>query len=147
MMRRNCCSATSIPAAVQRLRMSPSRQRLTLRWVYRTISIIDSQQFVEHSVLASCPPIPRRIRVGGSSIPPPRHAAPVAFGVGGGELEPLLGELRIAERPRGANPGADLRALPLGQEIADVSLLVAVAAGDKRVLAQTLLYRLAQPLG
>jgi hypothetical protein len=29
----NCCSATSMPAAVQRLRMSPSCQRFTLRWV------------------------------------------------------------------------------------------------------------------
>jgi hypothetical protein len=30
-IRRNCCSATSMPAAVQRLRMSPSCQRFTLR--------------------------------------------------------------------------------------------------------------------
>ena len=33
MIRRNCCSATSMPAAVERLRMSPSRQRSTLRCV------------------------------------------------------------------------------------------------------------------
>src|ERR1039458_9092785 len=38
MILRNCCSAWSIPAAVQRLRMSPSCQRFTLRCVGRTIS-------------------------------------------------------------------------------------------------------------
>ena len=54
MILRNCCSATSMPAAVQRLRMSPSCQRFTLRWVWRTISIIDSHGFVERSVWASC---------------------------------------------------------------------------------------------
>jgi hypothetical protein len=43
-------SATSIPAAVQRLRISPSRQNFTLRCVWRTISIIDSHGFVDASV-------------------------------------------------------------------------------------------------
>jgi len=62
-IRRNCCSAWSIPAAVHRLRMSPSRQRLTLRWVGRTISIIDSMGLVEESVLARLPVIARRVSV------------------------------------------------------------------------------------
>ena len=50
MILRNCCSASSIPAAVQRRHMSPDCQRLTLRLVRRTISIIDSIGFVLCSV-------------------------------------------------------------------------------------------------
>src|SRR4051795_12691201 len=78
MILRNCCSATSMPAAVQRLRMSPSCQRFTLRCVLRTISIIDSQGFVEHSVLASCPSIPRRVSVSVSAMP--SRSEPAASG-------------------------------------------------------------------
>jgi hypothetical protein len=47
-----------MPAAVQRRRMSPSRQRLTLRWVRRTVEIIDSIGFVEQSVRLSAPLTP-----------------------------------------------------------------------------------------
>ena len=83
MIRRNCCSATSMPAAVQRLRMSPSCQRFTLRWVWRTISIMLSHGFVEQSVVASLPLIPSRISVSVSS-----HAlAQRAGGVGPGLIE------------------------------------------------------------
>ena len=46
-------SASSIPAAVQRRHISPERQRLTLRLVRRTHSIIDSQGLVEASVVFS----------------------------------------------------------------------------------------------
>src|SRR5919201_2554095 len=42
MIFRNCRSASSMPAAVQRRVISPELQRFTLRWVRRTISIIDS---------------------------------------------------------------------------------------------------------
>ena len=44
---RNCFSASSIPAAVQRRPISPEDQCLTLRWVVRTVSIIDSHGFVD----------------------------------------------------------------------------------------------------
>src|SRR5664279_3594854 len=64
-----------MPAAVQRLRMSPSCQRLTLRWVGRTISIIDSIGFVEDSVFESRPVIPSRISVSVSVIPSRSDAA------------------------------------------------------------------------
>ena len=57
------------PGGRPALRMSPFRQRVTLRWVRRTISIIDSIGFVDDSVLARLPSIPRRISVSVSSIP------------------------------------------------------------------------------
>src|SRR6266540_3468751 len=47
MIFRNCRSASSMPAAVQRRHMSPDCQRFTLREVRRTISIIDSHGFVD----------------------------------------------------------------------------------------------------
>jgi hypothetical protein len=46
MIFRNCRSASSMPAAVQRSAISPEFQRFTLRCVQRTISIIDSIGFV-----------------------------------------------------------------------------------------------------
>ena len=83
MIRRNCCSATSIPAAVQRLRVSPSCQRFTLRWVRRTISIMLSHGFVEHSVFASPPVIASRISVSVSGHPLPQRGG----GIGPGAVE------------------------------------------------------------
>src|SRR3954447_4521930 len=115
MILRNCCSATSMPAAVQRLRMSPSRQRFTLRWVERTISIIDSHGLVEHSVLASWPVIPSPISVNVSAMPCLSEAA--ASGQDLLELageQPLLGELGICQRPRRPHAGANLVAVALG---------------------------------
>src|SRR5436309_14488040 len=50
MIFRSCRSASSMPAAVQRSAISPDDQRFTLRWVRRTISIIDSHGFVLSSV-------------------------------------------------------------------------------------------------
>jgi len=58
-----------MPAAVQRSAISPDDQRFTLRWVRRTISIIDSHGFVDSSVRLSEPPIPRRVSVSVSSMP------------------------------------------------------------------------------
>ena len=55
MILRNWCSASSMPAAVQRRHMSPFCQRLTLRLMRRTVSIIDSHGFVEASVRLSRP--------------------------------------------------------------------------------------------
>jgi hypothetical protein len=72
MILRNCCPAWSMPAAVQRLRIWSSCQRLTLRCVERTISIIEAHGFVEESVCESCPSIPSRIASG--CRPSPRVA-------------------------------------------------------------------------
>src|SRR5438128_5187504 len=47
MIFRNCFSASSMPAAVQHSAVSPDDQRFTLRWVRRTISIIDSHGLVD----------------------------------------------------------------------------------------------------
>src|SRR4051794_11613805 len=48
MILRNWRSASSIPAAVQRKHMSPFCQRLTLRLMRRTVSIIDSPRVRRH---------------------------------------------------------------------------------------------------
>jgi hypothetical protein len=58
-----------MPAAVQRSAISPDDQRFTLRWVRRTISIIDSHGFVLSSVRLSEPLTPSRVRVSVSSSP------------------------------------------------------------------------------
>lgn len=50
MIRRNCRPASSMPAAVQRSAISPDCQRLTLREVQRTHSIIGSHGLVDSSV-------------------------------------------------------------------------------------------------
>ena len=50
MMRRSRRSASGLSAAVQRNLISPEDQRLTLRCVRRTISIIDSHGLVDSSV-------------------------------------------------------------------------------------------------
>ena len=53
-----------MPAALQRLRMSAlPASRLTLRWVRRTISIIDSHGLVEHSVWALAADASGRVEV------------------------------------------------------------------------------------
>jgi hypothetical protein len=60
---RNWPAASSMPAAVQRRHMSPLDQRLTLRLVRRTVSIIDSHEFADASVCLSWPRTPRRVTV------------------------------------------------------------------------------------
>jgi hypothetical protein len=69
MILRNCRSASSIPAAVQRSAISPDCQRLTLGLVRRTHSIIDSHGFVEASVRFNEPVMPRRATVSVSASP------------------------------------------------------------------------------
>src|SRR5258705_4138970 len=61
-MRRIDGSALSMPAAVQRNTICPSRQRVTLRLVVRAMEIIDSIGLLVVSVLASRPSMPRRAR-------------------------------------------------------------------------------------
>src|SRR6266851_8074630 len=67
MIFRNWRSASSMPAAVQRSAISPEDQRLTLRWVRRTISIIDSHGLVLSSVRLSEPVTPSQVSVSVSS--------------------------------------------------------------------------------
>ena len=104
-------------AAVQRLRMSPSCQRLTLRWVWRTISIIDSIGLVEDSVFESWPVIPRRISVSVSGSPS-RSDAPAsgqARSSSEASRELLLGLDDVGQRPRSTDPGEDLRSVAFGE--------------------------------
>jgi len=58
----------------------------------------------------------------------------------------LPGEHGIGQRPRRPDPGADPVAITLGQQIADVRLLVAMAAVHEHVLAEHILDRSAQRL-
>src|SRR6478752_1226770 len=59
-MRRNDRSALSMPAAVQRNTICPSRQRVTLRLVALAMEIIDSMGLDVVSVLARRPSRPSR---------------------------------------------------------------------------------------
>lgn len=68
-MRRKDRSAFSIPAAVQRSTICPSRQRVTLRLMVRAIEIIDSTGFDVVKVLARRPSVPRGATVNISSSP------------------------------------------------------------------------------
>ena len=52
----------------------------------------------------------------------------------------------VAERRRCADPAADGVAVTLGQQVADVSLLMAMAAMDERVGAEYVCDRLAECL-
>ena len=93
--------------------------------------------------------IPSRISVSVSLHAFAERAGGVGPGPGelcGEQLEPLLGELGVAERPRRAHPGADLVAVAFGQQIADIAFLVALAAMHQRVLAEDVADRLAQRL-
>ena len=56
-------------AAVHRRPISPEDQCLTLRWVVRTVSIIDSHGLVDSRVRRSLPLIPSRITVSVSGMP------------------------------------------------------------------------------
>ena len=61
-------------------------------------------------------------------------------------LEPLLGEVRVGERPRAADLGQDLRPVALGKQVSDISLLVTVTPMHQRLLAEHVLDRPAQGL-
>ena len=150
MILRNWRSASSMPAAVQRRHMSPFCQRLTLRLMRRTVSIIDSHGFVEASVRLSRPRTPRRVTVSVSSMPSRSDAA--APGCDAGELvgeHPQLVEraVVVVERPRGPQPAAHERPVALGQVAEHVALLVADAALHRRVDAEHVADGLAQRLG
>src|SRR3990172_831239 len=77
MIRRNRRSASSMPAAVQRNAISPDCQRLTLRLVRRTHSIVDSHGFVDSSVRFSEPVTPR-VSVSVSVFSSPSRREPAA---------------------------------------------------------------------
>lgn len=77
--RRNCFSASSIPAAVQRIAISPLDQFFTFRADRRMHSIIDSHGFVDSIVCFSFPVIPSLIAVSVSSIPSRSDAAAPAW--------------------------------------------------------------------
>jgi hypothetical protein len=55
--------------------MSPEVQRLTLRWMTRTVEIIDSHGLVDWSVSLSLPVIASRVTVRVYSIPSLSEAA------------------------------------------------------------------------
>src|SRR6185295_4938938 len=78
-MRRKDRSALSIPAAVQRSTICPSRQRVTLRLVALAMEIIDSTGLDVVSVLARRPSMPRRATVNISSSPSRRLAAALGY--------------------------------------------------------------------
>ena len=75
LMRRKDRSALSMPAAVQRSTICPSRQRVTLRLVARAMEIIDSTGLLVVNVLARRPSMPRRATVNISSSPSRSDAA------------------------------------------------------------------------
>src|SRR5882672_11850082 len=114
MIFRNCRSASSMPAAVQRSAISPDDQRFTLRWVRRTISIIDSHGFVLSSVRF-------RLPLGAETGQRQRFFQSFAQRAGGagvaavelaGELAELVERAAvIVERPRPAQPLLDRRPL------------------------------------
>jgi hypothetical protein len=67
--RRKECSASSIPAAIHRFFIVPSRQCFTRAVVVRVIEIIDSMQFVFVNDRRSRPVTPRPATVNISSSP------------------------------------------------------------------------------
>src|SRR3954454_19702220 len=127
MILRNWRSASSMPAAVQRRHMSPFCQRLTLRLVRRTVSIIDSQGLVEASVRLSRPRTLSRVTVNVSSRPSQRGGgAGMAMGELVGERAELLERaIVVVERPRCPQAPLHERAVALGQVLEDIALLMA----------------------
>src|SRR6478752_5358719 len=75
LMRRKDRSALSMPAAVQRSTIWPSRQRVTFRLVVRAMEIIDSMGLLVVRVLARRPSMPSRATVNISSSPSRSDAA------------------------------------------------------------------------
>src|SRR6266540_6702084 len=149
MIRRNWFSASSIPAAVQRSAISPDCQRLTLRLVRRTHSIIDSHGLVDSSVRFRLPRMPRRVSVSVSVMP--SRSEPAAPGWGaleltGQRLQAIEGAVVVVVDPGGPEPALDGRAVALGQVVEHVSFLVADTALHGR-LAEDGADCLAQRLG
>ena len=113
------------PAAVQRLRMSLSRQALDV--ALRVADDLDHrlQGFVEHSVLASLPVIPSRItqRLRHAFRNEPVASGQVRSSSRGEQLEALLGQIGVLERRRAADPGQDRWPVALGEQIATLRSL------------------------
>src|SRR5688572_27150627 len=86
--------------------MSPVCQRLTLRLVRRTVSIIDSHGFVEASVLRSAPRTPSPFTVSVSSRPSRSDAAAprCELELGGQGAQALRRRGVVVARPRRAQP-------------------------------------------
>jgi hypothetical protein len=59
----------------------------------------------------------------------------------GEQLQSLLGELGVGQRPRAPDPGDDLGAVAFGEQVAHVPLVVAMAAVHQRVFAEHVLDR------
>ena len=84
MIRRNCCSTTSMLAAVQRFRMSPLRRDFTLRCVYQLVvngerALLDRRRHIAlAAALAQCAgavdcgdrPVLRELRSGRHALRP-----------------------------------------------------------------------------
>src|SRR6476619_2031477 len=126
-MRRNDRSALSMPAAVQRNTICPSRQRVTLRLVALTMEIIDSMGLDVVSVLARRPsraqpgdgehllqPLPQRRGCTGMTLLQLRGKA---FGI----AQPGVG-VGVVERPD--QLGVHPRLLFVRQVISDVAPLM-----------------------
>src|SRR6266496_1296645 len=120
MIFRNCRSASSMPAAVQRSAISPDDQRFTLRWVRRTI--------LEHR-LARVRALECAFQRAGDAEPSEGErlfhafaqragrAGAAAVELAGKPLELVEGARVIVERPRPPQPELHLRPVPLGQMV------------------------------
>ena len=139
-----------MPAAVQRRHMSPFCQRLTLREIRRTVSIIDSHGFVLTSVRLSRPRTPRRVTVSVSSRPSRSDAAAPG-------CERCSSPTSTSRRSRAASWSSSAHAWRSrrrtsgrsrsGRWSEHVALLVAHAALHRGVDAEHVADRLAQRLG
>src|SRR6266545_4546063 len=145
MIFRNCCSASSMPAAVQRSAISPEDQRLTLRWVRRTISIIDSHGLVLFECalqVAADAEAGERQRFFDSFAQRAGGAGVGAVELGGESAELVERAAVILERPRPAQPLLHVRPVALGQMLGHVAFLVPQTALHGR-LAEDVADRLA----
>ena len=139
MMRRNCCSASSIPSAVQRRHISPVCQRLTLRLVRRQISIIDSQGFgrLEHSFQIASDPKPReRECLLEALVERASGAGMRAFELGSERVQLIERSLVVRVGPGLAETTLERRPTALRELLEHVAFFVADTALDRRVLAE-----------
>ena len=130
--------------------MSPECQRFTLRWVWRTISIIDSHGFVDSSVRFSEPviaePGERQRLLACLRAASRRRRGSVRSSSPASTCSWSSARRVIVERPRRAQPGLTSWPVALGQVVEHVAFLVPDAALHGR-LAEDVADRLAQRLG
>ena len=103
-----------MPAAVQRLRMSPSCQCFTLRWVERTIpahALAGVRRSERDGELAGDPESHQCERLVEAFAQRAGGIGPRAVELAGEQLQALLGRLGIGQRPCRADPRADLIAI------------------------------------